>query len=121
MVERILEKIKEMGLSCSAVEKTLGFGNGAIRRFETSSPSIEKIEKLSNFLNVSIDWLVKGDNNFSNLTQNEEKVLMILNSLETETEQLSLISYIEGYVDRLLCEKRSNEGADAQQRTGKVG
>ena len=60
MVSRILETIKSKGLSINAVEKALGFGNGAIKRFETSSPSIDKIIKLSNFLNVSLEWLVTG-------------------------------------------------------------
>lgn len=61
MVERILALIKQKGLTVSGVEKELGFGNGAIKRFSSSSPSIDKVAAISNFLNVSIDYLVYGD------------------------------------------------------------
>ncbi len=54
MVERILYIINEKGLTCSYVEKSLGFGNGSIKRFKTSSPSIDKVVALSDFLNVSL-------------------------------------------------------------------
>ena len=43
MVDRIIALIKEKGLSVYAVEKQLGFGNGAIKRFDTNSPSKDKI------------------------------------------------------------------------------
>lgn len=46
MVERISALIKQNGLSLNAVEKQLGFGNGAIKRFDTNSPSIDKISSL---------------------------------------------------------------------------
>lgn len=60
MVERILEQIKLRGLTPTGVEKALGLGNGAIRRFATNSPSIDKIEKIARYLGVSIDYLVWG-------------------------------------------------------------
>jgi len=66
MVDRICELIKKKGMSISAVEKQLGFGNGAIKRFEKNSPSIDKVISLSNFLNVSIDYLVYGKDRFNN-------------------------------------------------------
>jgi transcriptional regulator with XRE-family HTH domain len=66
MVERILMLIQEKGLSVSSVERQLHFGNGAIKRFSTNSPSIDKIIALSNFLNVSIDYLVSCKEKTSN-------------------------------------------------------
>lgn len=66
MVDRICELIRKKGLSISAVEKQLGFGNGAIKRFEKNSPSIDKVISLSNFLNVSIDYLVYGKDHLNN-------------------------------------------------------
>lgn len=57
-VDHIVEIIKSKGLTCSSVEKSLGFGNGAIRRWEQSSPSITKVIELSNFLNISLSELL---------------------------------------------------------------
>lgn len=69
MVERLLAIIKQKGLSVSAVEKKLGFGNGAIKRFSTSSPSVDKIITLSNFLNVTVEYILFGNENFSELPE----------------------------------------------------
>lgn len=75
MVNRICELIKKRGMSISAVEKQLGFGNGAIKRFEKNSPSIDKIISLSNFLNVSIDYLVYGKDCFNNANISNSNVV----------------------------------------------
>lgn len=103
MVERICKLIKERGMSINGVEKALGFGNGAIKRFEKNSPSIDKIIKLSNFLNVSLEYLVFGTeiNSKPNtiemptykLTQNEEEML-------SEREQLKEIGRLEKTVEQ---------------------
>jgi SOS-response transcriptional repressor LexA len=52
--------LEKRSLSCNAVEKELGFGNGAIRRWDMNSPSVDKIIKLSNLLDVSVDYLLFG-------------------------------------------------------------
>lgn len=75
MVERIVDLIKKKGMSINAVEKQLGFGNGAIKRFDTNSPSIDKIISLSNFLNVSLDYLVIGNDNADALSAEESKLI----------------------------------------------
>lgn len=84
MSERILFEIEKKGLTPHAVEKALGFGNGAIRRFSTNSPSIDKIIKLSNFLNISIEYLIYGtinkstdDELYSTLTVDEKNLLRL--------------------------------------------
>lgn len=109
MVERICKLIKEKGMSISSVEKTLGFGNGAIKRFEKNSPSIDKIIKLSNFLNVSLEYLVLGTESTSKvnriempktqLTQNEEEMLSVFRML-SEREQLKEIGRLEKTIEQ---------------------
>ncbi len=53
-VKLVLEIIKSKGFSCYALEKQLGFGNGAIKRWEKNSPSVDKICALANLLNVPV-------------------------------------------------------------------
>ncbi|MBR2405306.1 MAG: helix-turn-helix transcriptional regulator [Clostridia bacterium] len=101
LISQIEAKIKELGLSYSAVEKRLGFGNGAIKRFSSSAPSIEKVMLLANFLNVSLDWLVYGTNSFNDLTENETEFLTLIRSLKSETDQGKLIGFLEGYAKTL--------------------
>jgi len=101
MVERLKQIIKEKGLSFSAVEKELGFGNGAIKRFSTNSPSAEKILQLSNFLNVSTDYLLKGtepDNKA--LSKDEADLLKKYKDLEPIDKGKVL-----GYIDNMVGNK----------------
>ena len=97
MVERISALIKQNGLSLNAVEKQLGFGNGAIKRFDTNSPSIDKISSLAVFLNTSIDYLVFGeekDSPTNNLSENEIELLEVFNKFN-DREQIKLIGKLE--------------------------
>ncbi len=101
MVERIMQKLQELGLTANAVEKKLGFGNGAIKRFATNSPSIDKIVSLSNMLNVSIDWLVTGKENESQLTENETELLHIFSQF-SDREQLKIIGQLENELKHII-------------------
>ena len=47
-----------MNTTIAAMEKDLDFGNGSVRRWDTSSPSCDKLLKVANFLNVSTDYLL---------------------------------------------------------------
>ncbi|MGN1202074.1 MAG: S24 family peptidase [Eubacterium sp.] len=89
MVDRIIALIKQKGLSINAVEKQLGFGNGAIKRFSTSSPSADKIIILSNFLNVSTDYLLLGEEKSPSLSDDEQELLNCYKKLpERERQRL---------------------------------
>lgn len=98
MVNRIIALIKEKGLSVYSVEKQLGFGNGAIKRFDTNSPSIDKIISLSNFLNTSIDYLIYGTEKNLSLKKEEKDLINCYNMLP-EYEQAKLIGFATGMVE----------------------
>lgn len=108
MVERISNLVKEKGLSLSAVEKILGFGNGAIRRFDKNSPSIDKIIALSNFLNVSIDYIIKGEEEKeikAQISSDEMEMLNLFKQLP-ERERLKEIGRLELLVEQLNKEEK---------------
>lgn len=88
-VEHILSLLDKRGYSCSKVEKSLGFGNGAIRRWKQSSPSIDKLYKLSNFLNISIIELL-GE--YTDLSSDEQKLIEIYNGL-SDDDKILLMAY----------------------------
>lgn len=60
IVERIKETISQKGLSMRELEKELGFGRAAIYKWDKNSPSVDKIVAVSNFLHVSLSWLITG-------------------------------------------------------------
>ena len=53
---QFLSKLR--GLPISHLEKELSFANGSIRRWNESSPSIDKVQKVADYLNVSTDYLL---------------------------------------------------------------
>ncbi len=58
MVEQIKSLCKNNKTSIKALEKALGFGNGTIRRWDTHSPGHDKIVKVAEYFNISIETLI---------------------------------------------------------------
>jgi transcriptional regulator with XRE-family HTH domain len=69
MVERVKTLCQEKKTSIPRLEKELGFGRGAIYYWDTSTPGIDKVQKVANYFGVTIDSLVstgKGETHESN-------------------------------------------------------
>lgn len=64
LLERIKELCLENSITLSSLEKTLKIGNGTLSRWDTSSPSIDKIQKVASHFNVSIDYLVGQEDRY---------------------------------------------------------
>jgi transcriptional regulator with XRE-family HTH domain len=58
--DRIRELAKKKGLSLPKLEEELGFGNGTIVKWDKAKPNIDKLKKVADYLDVSIDYLVDG-------------------------------------------------------------
>ena len=63
--ERIESLRKAHRISQGALEKELGFSNGSISKWKTSMPTPERLKKLADFFEVSVDYLVSGEENNS--------------------------------------------------------
>lgn len=56
---RIKELCLKKGISISKLETELGFGNSSIKKWKSnSSPSIDKIIKIANYFDVTVDYLI---------------------------------------------------------------
>lgn len=60
LYENIKDVAKSKGYSINSLEKEMGFARSSIRKFNDSAPSIKKLMKLANFLNVSLEELTGG-------------------------------------------------------------
>lgn len=60
LVGRIETLAKEKGLSLNRIERTVGLGNGTIKRWQTQSPRLDKLLLVAQCLDVSLDYLVSG-------------------------------------------------------------
>ena len=55
--EQIRAEADKQRIPIAKLERDLGFNHGTIRRWENSEPSVEKVVRVADYLNVSIDQL----------------------------------------------------------------
>ena len=58
--ETIKKLCKANGITVTGLEKELGFARGSLCKVDTNKPSMEKVQKLASFFNVSVDFLMTG-------------------------------------------------------------
>ena len=60
----IIKKLcRERGIAVTALEKELGFGRGSIGKLRNSQTSAERLQKIADYFNVTVDYLVNGTDN----------------------------------------------------------
>ncbi|OMC87426.1 hypothetical protein BK128_08340 [Viridibacillus sp. FSL H7-0596] len=96
IVERIEELVKRNHLSIAELERKAGLPNGQIRRWSTSNPGIDKVEKVADFFNVSVDYLLGRTNNqFTDLPEDIETIAAHIDKDVTKDEIENIKNYIE--------------------------
>lgn len=61
-LERIKFLCKQNNVSQSKMEADIKISNGASSKWKKSSPSMDVLKKLSKYFNVSIEYLITGEN-----------------------------------------------------------
>lgn len=56
--DTIKEICQKKGLSVSSVEKEAGLSNGAISKWNDSSPTVDRLNAVAKVLNVKVDCLI---------------------------------------------------------------
>lgn len=84
IVSRIVQLCNKENISIAELERKMNFGNGTIRKWDKSYPSIDKVMKIANYFDVKIDYICFGrketKNNlviekFENLSKIEKKAI----------------------------------------------
>lgn len=98
----LLGQIKKLCMRDSTtlakLEKTLNFGNGTLSRWGVSSPSIDKIQKVANYFNVSIDYLIGNEETVRVIDEDNNIVVLddetrdLIDSLRRNPEMKMLFS-----------------------------
>ena len=60
LYENIKTIAKSKGYSINRLEKELGFARSYISKFQTITPSMDKVQKIADFLEVSVEYLTTG-------------------------------------------------------------
>ncbi|WP_413627717.1 helix-turn-helix transcriptional regulator [Fructilactobacillus vespulae] len=105
----IIKKLADSkNMSIAELERKLDFSNGAISKWKKTAPSAVKLEKIADFFNVSIDFLL----NRSDENHNDPVSYFRIDTSDLEDDQVSelkeeLDDYMEFAKRRL--QKRSNK------------
>ncbi len=81
-VERVKRILKERGIPVSRLEKDLGFSNGYISQLRRGSFQADRLEKIANYLNVSIDYLLHGVEEEKATVQEDDDLIAIRDALK---------------------------------------
>lgn len=102
--ERIKDLCKKNGISVNKLEIDLKFGKGYVSKLEKSTPNSEKLQKIADYLGVTLDYLMNGDR-----IENEFNPLQAELDLKI-SKDLELKSAIEKYYS--LSEKKRKHVID---------
>lgn len=103
---KIISLIVKNGFTVHSFEKELGFSNGTISRWESSSPPSDKLCKVADYFDISIDSLLGRTGKFEPFFLTYDlsiKTIMLINELISKAyndNQIEIISdYIKGLND----------------------
>lgn len=61
MFDKIEKLCKEKNVSISKLEKTCNLGNGTIRNWKNSTPSVENLKKVADYFQVPVTYFLEND------------------------------------------------------------
>ena len=89
LFDRIETLRNQHNISQGKLEKILGFSNGSINKWQNSMPKADRLQKLAEYFNVSLDYLMTGEEKEwqPTISEKEEKDIKI--KLDSLINQLS--------------------------------
>lgn len=61
LLDEISRLCKERGISIARLERDCGLGNATVRGWASSSPTVEKLKAVADYLETTMDDLLKDD------------------------------------------------------------
>ena len=92
LVERIKSLADSKKMTLSELERVLGLANSSIRKWDASSPSSERLQKVADYFQVSTDYLLgRTERPYYALTEKErldigQEVDRLLDGMATDAE-----------------------------------
>ena len=83
--DRVKKLAQERGISLPALEAELGFGNSTIVKWDKSTPNADKLNAVAKYFDVTMDYLLNGNDDTSLTTRDERDISKII---EQTKEQL---------------------------------
>ena len=108
--ERIRTEAIKQNTTLAALERAAGLGNGTIRRWDTNSPSVDKLAKIADLLSLSLDYLFYGCSPSDFPTSNSEnQLLYAFNELSIDDQD-----EVMDIIEMKLARARARAGAGSE-------
>ncbi len=106
LVENIQLLCNKNNTNFKSLEKILHLSNGTISRWNQSKPSYDKVMKVANYFDVSIDFLITGNEKSISdyLTEDELKFVKSYSLLDDYSK-----TKINNYIEISLCNTASKK------------
>lgn len=104
IVNRIRIESEKNNMTIASIERDLCISNGTIRRWDTSKPSAENLYHVAQLLHCSMEYLLTGKVQSSDLCDSEKELLTLFRTLPEDGKQ-RVKGYIDGYIDALGTDK----------------
>lgn len=112
LLDRIIEKTKEKGISIRQLERACNMGNGVIDNWSRSWPRSDKLMTVANYLQTSVEYLLTGKEN-ENLTEEEKELLKYFRQLP-EREKMRELGKMETRAEQF----NNQQETSSTSRTG---
>ncbi len=103
--ERIKGLRKSKGINQTELAKIVNLSTTVMSMIEAnrSNPSIETLNTMSEYFNVSIDYLLKGEEQKNAMNQEEEEILMLVrNDLDIKKTLVQLLDNKKKAIQRIM-------------------
>ncbi|MCC2248819.1 helix-turn-helix domain-containing protein [Virgibacillus sp. AGTR] len=108
LVKRIKSLCNDKKVTFAEVERKIGISNGQIRRWDNVSPKSETLQKVADYFNVSVDYLL-GRTDKKTLVEDDETIAAHHDGEEWTEEELEEIEEFKRFV-AMRREARKNKG-----------
>lgn len=113
LTERIKQLADPLNMTFASIEREAGIGRGTIRKWDTNCPAADKLLKVANLLNSSMDFLMTGAERISIFSQEDTEWLTLIHKLPSDA-QLEFKGEIKGYLKRIDHENSKKEMKQAK-------
>lgn len=93
MVQRILHLCIEKRITIAELERKTNLGNGTIKRWNNSFPSIDKVFRVAEILDVSVNYLYKGKEDKRVIIANKDVTNLTKEELRTINDIIDFYNF----------------------------
>ena len=97
LVERIKKIAKTKGETLTSIERELKFSKSSMRKWDIQSPSIDKLIKVAEYLDTTIDFIATGKEKY--------EIMEKWNKLDYDEKKI-----IEQQIDTIIAVKERKQG-----------